>query len=166
MNSDPPLFATIDKRFSTSAGIGPRAIVTRDHEVIRRWAVRHRAEPATGEATASGPATVDLRDGGAGIRFNFPAAGRFRPISWQEWFEHFDRHQLSFVYEEEIADRAYAVWESRGGTHGHDRDDWYEAERQLGGALTRPMGRYRLMRAEASPGRSAGDSFLGRIEIL
>jgi hypothetical protein len=166
MNPDPPLFATLDKGRSTSDGTGPRAIVTRDHEVIRRWAVRHRAEPATGEATASGPATVDLRDGGAGIRFNFPAAGRFRPISWEEWFEHFDRHQLSFVYEEEIADRAYAVWESRGGTHGHDRDDWYEAERQLGGALTRPMGRYRLMQAEASPGRSAGDSFPGRIEIL
>jgi hypothetical protein len=44
-----------------------------DHEVIRRWAARHSAEPATGEATASGPGTITINDGGAGIRFNFPA---------------------------------------------------------------------------------------------
>lgn len=74
-------------------------IFTRDHEVIRRWAARRGAEPATGEATSSGPATVHVSDGGAGVRFNFPAAARFRPISWDEWLESFDRHALAFVFD-------------------------------------------------------------------
>jgi hypothetical protein len=97
-----------------------------DPVAIRQWAERHHAEPATGEATSSGPATVRLNDGGAGIR------------------EHFERQQLTFVYEEEIADRAYALWQDRGRGHGHDRDDWQEAERQLRATADRPMARYRL----------------------
>ena len=108
-----------------------QSVATRDHDVIRAWAERHSAEPATGEATASGPATIDVHDGGVGIRFNFPGVGRFRPVSWDEWFEHFDRHRLVFVCEEEVADRAYAIWQARGGEHGYDREDWFEAERQL-----------------------------------
>ena len=115
----------------------PRIIVTEDHEVIRRWAATHQAEPATGEETASGAATsLKVNDGGAGIRFNFPSAAPFRPISWAEWFEHFDRHRLKFMYREELADRAYEVWETRGRGHGHDRADWFEAERELGDSAT------------------------------
>jgi hypothetical protein len=145
------LFAEIEELSATGANAtsaGARALATRDHEVICRWAARHHAEPATGEATGSGPATVHLNDGGAGIRFNFPGAARFRPITWDEWFENFDRYGLTFVYEEEIADRAFALWEARGGGHGHDRDDWLEAERQLRGPEGRPMCRYFLTRAE------------------
>lgn len=78
--------------------VGP--VATRDRELITSWAARHQAEPATGEATRSGPATVDVHDGGAAIRFNFPGFGRFRPITWDEWFQDFDRHGLTFVYEE------------------------------------------------------------------
>jgi hypothetical protein len=74
-------------------------VVTRDHETIRRWAAKHAAEPATGEATESGPATIDVNDGGAGVRFNFPGTGQFRPISWEEWFTNFDHHVCAFVYE-------------------------------------------------------------------
>ena len=77
-------------------------LATDDRELIREWAARHGAEPATGEATQSGPATIDVQDGGAGIRFNFPAAAPFRPISWDEWFQHFARHDLMFVYEREV----------------------------------------------------------------
>jgi hypothetical protein len=79
---------------------------TRDHGVIRQWASRRRAEPATGEATASGPATVAIADTGAGIRFNFPGLGPFRPISWDEWFGNFDQHQLAFVYEDAADENA------------------------------------------------------------
>ena len=79
---------------------------TRDHHVIRQWASRRRAEPATGEATASGPATVAIADTGAGIRFNFPGVGPFRLISWEEWFANFDRHQLAFVYEDADDERS------------------------------------------------------------
>lgn len=78
--------------------------VTRDHDMIRQWARIRHAEPATGEATRSGPATIDVKDGGAGVRFNFPGAGRFRPITWDEWFENFDRYRLVFVYEEPLTD--------------------------------------------------------------
>ena len=75
--------------------------LTRDHEVIRRWAAERRAEPATGEATSSGPATSNVNDGGAGIRFNFPGMGTFRPIGWEEWLANFDHHECAFVYEDE-----------------------------------------------------------------
>ena len=108
-----------------------RSIATRDPQIIRAWASRHGAEPATGESTASGPATIHVNDGSVGIRFNFPAIGRFRPISWEEWLAHLEQHSLVFVYEEETADRAYALWRERG-TADHDaRHDWFEAERQL-----------------------------------
>jgi hypothetical protein len=124
-----------------------RALATRDHDLIKLWATRHKAEPATGEATSSGPATVTVNDGGAGIRFNFPGAARFRPISWDEWFENFDAHDLTFVYEEEVADRAYEFFQRRGGAHGHDQDDWFEAER----VLAKPgvaSSRYRLIKQD------------------
>jgi hypothetical protein len=85
---------------------GPGTLVTRDHDVIRHWASRRGAEPATGEATASGHATVAIADTGAGIRFNFPGVGPFRPISWDEWFANFDRHQVTFVYEDADDDGA------------------------------------------------------------
>ena len=78
-------------------------VATRDHEVVRRWATQRKAEPATGEHTSSGQATVHVSDGGAGIRFNFPAVGRFRPISWDEWFENFETHELVFVYERDTS---------------------------------------------------------------
>lgn len=74
---------------------------TRDHELVRRWAEQHHAQPATGESTSSGPAVATrIVDGGAGIRFNFPGLSPFRPISWEEWFQNFDRHGVTFLYEE------------------------------------------------------------------
>src|SRR3954468_18619798 len=77
-------------------------VATRDHALIQKWAQAHPAEPATGEQTASGPSTgLSVNDGGAGIRFNFPGAGRFRPISWEEWFGNFDQYELAFVYDNE-----------------------------------------------------------------
>jgi hypothetical protein len=78
-------------------------VFTRDHDVIRDWAAKRQASPATGEATGSGPATVDVKDGGAGVRFNFPGVGTFRPIEWQEWFDNFDRHDCAFVYDNDTS---------------------------------------------------------------
>jgi hypothetical protein len=73
---------------------------TRDHEVIWKWARSREAEPATGEETASGPASsMRVVDGGTALRFNFPAMSRFRQISWREWFNHFDHNHLTFVYD-------------------------------------------------------------------
>jgi hypothetical protein len=77
-----------------------RTRATRDHALIEAWASRRGAEPATGEDTASGPSrTVHVHDGDAGIRFNFPGLSPFRPITWMEWFENFERHDLTFVFE-------------------------------------------------------------------
>lgn len=90
----------------TSAGEQETGVlVTDDPELIRAWAERHGAEPATGEATPSGPATVDVHDGGVGIRFNFPGAAPFRPISWEEWMQKFTRDALMFVYEADAPGR-------------------------------------------------------------
>ena len=72
--------------------------------MIREWADYHRAEPATGEASDSGPATIDVNDKGTGLRFNFPAAGRFRQVDWDEWLTHFDSQQLVFVFEVQSED--------------------------------------------------------------
>jgi hypothetical protein len=122
-----------------------RRLATRDKQLIQSWAARHGAEPATGEATPSGPATIHVNDGGAGIRFNFPGAAHFRPISWDEWFDNFDRYRLVFVYDEDVAHRAYELWQHRGGGTGRDQEDWFEAERQLGRSRTGSMDRYRLI---------------------
>lgn len=35
------------------------------------------------------------------------------------------------VTNDEISVRAYELYEQRGGEHGHDWDDWLEAEREL-----------------------------------
>jgi DUF2934 family protein len=114
---------------------GIRIAATTDHDEIKAWAARHGAEPATGQATGSGAATVNVNDGGAGIRFNFPGFARLRPIPWDEWLDNFERHDLLFVYEDqdrdEVAARAYSVWQRHGGGDGRDRDDWFQAEREL-----------------------------------
>jgi DUF2934 family protein len=44
--------------------------------------------------------------------------------------------QFGDVADTEIARRAYELYEQRGCAHGHDIDDWLQAERQLG--LARP----------------------------
>src|SRR5262245_145054 len=129
---------------------------TRDHQVILEWAARQQAEPATGEATSSGPATVHVHDGGAGIRFNFPGAARFRPIDWNEWFANFDQHHLVFVFavprEDDVSARAYQLWMARGCRHGHALDDWLDAEEQVRDARSEGAGdaQYRLMKDEDS----------------
>ena len=132
---------------------GVRTQSTRDHEAIRRWAAIHGAEPATGEATVSGPATIAVNDGAPGVRFNFPGFAPFRPIVWEEWLAHFDRHQLLLVYEEQdpgqVARRAHELFAARDGQDGRDRDDWFQAEkelqRQAGGAS--PSVRYRIVKS-------------------
>ncbi|MGE3958389.1 MAG: DUF2934 domain-containing protein [Vicinamibacterales bacterium] len=114
---------------------GAKTRVTTNHTTIRQWAAAHGAEPATGQAIATGPAVRDVNDSGPGIRFNFPGFARFRPIGWDEWLDHFDQHQLAFVYEEEdreqVADRAHQLWRQRGSPLGDPDADWFEAEREL-----------------------------------
>jgi hypothetical protein len=131
---------------------GVQTIATRDRHEIQRWAEQHAAVPATGEASVSGPAVRSVNDTGAGIRFNFPGFAPFRPISWEEWFDHFDRHDLVFVFEQEdrgqVAERAHERWQARGGADGDSKADWFEAEHELQRRATgsSPGVRYRLIK--------------------
>jgi hypothetical protein len=38
----------------------------------------------------------------------------------------------------QISSRAYEIYQERGYSHGHDVEDWLEAERQLGRGFDRP----------------------------
>ena len=40
------------------------------------------------------------------------------------------------ITDSDIARRAYELYEQRGGEHGHDMDDWLQAERELRPALS------------------------------
>ena len=91
--------APVDSAVEGSAGGTVPLVGTRDPRLVRAWASHHGAEPATGEATASGPATVSVNDQGSGLRFNFPGASRFRDVTWDEWLAHFETAQLVFVFE-------------------------------------------------------------------
>ncbi len=41
--------------------------------------------------------------------------------------------------EDEIRRRAYEIYVARGGTPGHELDDWIRAERELGGQPPSPI---------------------------
>ncbi len=74
-------------------------LVTRDHGVIRSWAEKRGAQPATVEGSE--------HDGHVGVlRFDFPGYGgqSLEPIGWDEWFEPFDERNLEFVYQEHKSD--------------------------------------------------------------
>lgn len=77
-----------------------RSLVTRNHDVIRRWAEARNAQPATIEGTE--------RDGRLGVlTFDFPGwreGGGLKPVSWDEWFETFDLRDLNFIYQEQLSD--------------------------------------------------------------
>ena len=165
MNSGTPKSTRADRFVESAPPVtappppGVRMQRTNDHHVVRRWATEPSAEPATGEASESGPSTVVVNDGGAGIRFNFPGFAPFRPITWEEWLGHFDRHHLLFVFEEQdpaqVATRAYERSRLHDGIAGRDQEDWFLAERDLrdarGGASASV--RYQLVKDDA--GRSA-----------
>jgi hypothetical protein len=83
---------------SADGGAAP-LVGTQDSRLLRAWAEYHGAEPATGQATASGPATVVVNDQGSGLRFNFPGTSKFRALTWEEWLGHFVGADLVFVFE-------------------------------------------------------------------
>jgi DUF2934 family protein len=41
------------------------------------------------------------------------------------------------AHDETIARRAHELFQARGGLHGHDLDDWLEAERQIVNPIAR-----------------------------
>jgi hypothetical protein len=49
-----------------------------------------------------------------------------------------------------VARRAYELYEHRGGEHGHDWDDWFQAEREINGVTSRAIQRSASGRKSAS----------------
>ncbi len=74
-------------------------LVTRDHDVIRRWAEARDAQPATVQGTE--------HDDHLGVlRFDFPGYGgdNLEHVSWDEWFKTFDDRNVEFVFQEHTSD--------------------------------------------------------------
>ena len=72
---------------------------TQDHDEIREWAEARKAVPSHVASTGS------KKDVGL-IRLDFPGysgAGSLEEISWDEWFEKFDKSGLALIYQEHTA---------------------------------------------------------------
>jgi hypothetical protein len=77
-----------------------KSLVTTNHEVIRKWAEERGAVPAT-------PAGTGHEDTLGVLTFDFPPLGdndRLRHVSWEEWFDTFDRRGLNFIFQEKLKD--------------------------------------------------------------
>jgi hypothetical protein len=72
---------------------------TTDHDEIRRWVEDHDGKPASVAGTENG--------GGAGVlRIDFPGGAgedRLEHISWDDWFQKFEKENLAFLYQEKKA---------------------------------------------------------------
>jgi len=76
-----------------------RSLATTNHDVIQEWAESRKAVPSTVEDTEHG-------DHLGVLRLDFPGFGgiRLREVSWDEWFDTFDKRRLNFIYQEERSD--------------------------------------------------------------
>jgi len=61
--------------------------LTADHGEIRRWVEEHGGHPGV----------IETGDGRARLAVGFDA-GACRRVSWDEFFERFDRESLAFAY--------------------------------------------------------------------
>ena len=70
-------------------------LVTTDHDTIRSWAEERGAKPTTVPGSEHG-------DHLGVLRFDFPGYGgeRLEEVSWDDWFDTFDKRGLEFVYQE------------------------------------------------------------------
>ena len=74
------------------------AIVTTDHDEIRRWAEDRGAHPACVTGTGRGETCL--------LRLDFPGySGKesLEEISWDEWFDVFDQKRLALLHQERTA---------------------------------------------------------------
>ena len=71
---------------------------TTNHELIRKWAEERGGKPAAVKGTGKG-------DDPGILRIDFPGyAGeeKLQEISWEQFFEKFEKERLAFLYQEEI----------------------------------------------------------------
>ena len=90
-------------------------LTTNDHDTIRRWAEERDAKPATVPGTEHG-------DHLGVLRFDFPGYGgdKLRHVSWEDWFDTFDKRNLTLVYQETKKDGSQSNFSRLTGS---DRDD-------------------------------------------
>jgi hypothetical protein len=76
-----------------------QSLATRSHDVIRRWAERRGAKPATVEGSW-------YEDRPGVLRFDFPgySSGRLQEVDWDQWFRTFDERKLVFLFQEQKRD--------------------------------------------------------------
>ncbi len=69
---------------------------TTDHDEIKRWVEERNGRPARVKDTGDG-------DDPGVLRINFPggAEDSLDDISWDDWFEAFERNDLAFLYQEQ-----------------------------------------------------------------
>ncbi len=75
------------------------ATITTEHDEIRRWTEERGGFPVRTKA--------EFNDDAASIRIDFPrfaADLRLERISWDEWFDVFERRELAFLRQEETED--------------------------------------------------------------
>jgi hypothetical protein len=75
---------------------------TTDHEEIRQWVEERGGSPAVVASTHEEDETGILRIDMPG----YGGEGSLEHISWDEWFDKFDREDLAFVYQETTKDGA------------------------------------------------------------
>jgi hypothetical protein len=91
-----------NNRSGGSGRRGSKALMTRDHEEIQRWAEERGGTPATVKGTARKGEEAGL------LRIDFPGfsgAGSLEKISWDEFFEKFDEMNLTFLYDNDGGSR-------------------------------------------------------------
>lgn len=74
--------------------------ITIDHDFIRKWAEERGGKPARVKGTERGGGDPGM------IRIDFPGysgEGSLEEITWDEWFEKFDRSNLALLYQEKTA---------------------------------------------------------------
>jgi hypothetical protein len=76
---------------------------TTDHDEIREWAEQRGGVPATVKGTERGGKRKGEEAGILRLDFE-PRDEALEEISWEEFFEKFDKEKLAFLYQEETAD--------------------------------------------------------------
>lgn len=78
----------------------PSAKTTTDHKIIQKWAEERQGHPArvvgTGGKKDAGLLRIDFEEA--------EADDRLEEITWDEFFEKFDKEKLAFLYTEKTKD--------------------------------------------------------------
>lgn len=74
-----------------------QSLVTRNHDVIKRWAEDRQARPATVSGTEHGDLLGVLR-----FIFGDGGSDRLEEVSWEKWFQTFDERDLVMLFQENL----------------------------------------------------------------